>query len=298
MSDAPTIDPRWSLVVAALQAPVLLAQARRMRRVIPRLPDAAQPWTGASATDAPASSKVTPLRILVLGDSTAAGVGADTQDDALPGHLARALTADSGRPYTWRAIGENGATSWDIAHRFIGPATLDRYDFIFLSIGANDALGLRTRGAFRRDIRTILRRLRAASPTATILVSSLPAFFRFEALPDPLRRTLYLHSMSLENAARAVVEQEPGVRMSPPPPPYTAGFFASDRFHPSSSGYRDWAHFALEDAGIIPPAATTATAAAQPAATTAPAAAATPAAHGTPGAATTLGTPADDGAVA
>jgi hypothetical protein len=41
--------------------------------------------------------------------------------------------------------------------------------------------------------------------------------------------------------------------MSPPPPPYTDGFFASDEFHPSATGYRDWVEFALEDSGLIVP---------------------------------------------
>jgi hypothetical protein len=36
--------------------------------------------------------------------------------------------------------------------------------------------------------------------------------------------------------------------MSPPPPPYTEGFFASDLFHPSELGYSDWARFAVDDA--------------------------------------------------
>jgi len=40
----------------------------------------------------------------------------------------------------------------------------------------------------------------------------------------------------------------PGAFMSPPPPPYTDGFFATDLFHPSASGYRDWADFAVGDA--------------------------------------------------
>ena len=81
-----------------------------------------------------------------------------------------------------------------------------------------------------------------------MLVSSLPAFFRFELLPNPLRWNLYLHSTSLEDAARAIAASMPGVHMSPPPPPYTEGFFATDLFHPSAIGYRDWARFAIEDA--------------------------------------------------
>jgi lysophospholipase L1-like esterase len=240
------LTPNLSRQVALALSPILLVQARRTRRVIPLLPDAALPWSGRVAGPAPEAS------ILVLGDSTAAGVGAATQDDALPGNLARALGARWKRGARWRAIGENGATSRDIVERFLDAATAERYDLVFLSIGANDALGLRSRGAFRKDIRIILRRLRSVNPDALILVSSLPAFFRFEALPNPLRSTLYLHSRSLEAAARAVVANEPGVLMSPPPPPYTAGFFATDRFHPSASGYRDWVEFALVDSGLLP----------------------------------------------
>jgi len=260
------IDPRRSRLVAAALAPVLLVQGRRVRRVIPRLADAAFPWHG--SLDGPVDpAAAPPVRILVLGDSTAAGVGADTQDNALPGNIARAVRDHWGAGSTWNAFGANGATARDIVEQYLAAASAASYDFIFLSIGANDALTLRSRRAFARDVRTILRRLRVVSPSALILMSSLPAFFRFEALPQPLRWALYLHSTSLENAARAVVAGEPGVLMSPPPPPYTPGFFASDRFHPSASGYRDWVEFALEDAGLVVPAATATAAATAPAAT-------------------------------
>ena len=220
-------------------APVLIGQARQLRRDTPRLPDAAQPWQGTlTGPD--------PLRLLVIGDSTAAGVGAETQDDALPGNLARELSARTGRGVQWHATGRNGATARDLITDYLDAATGETYDIVFLTIGANDALGLRPRWAFARDIRTLVARLRAVSPV--VLMSSLPAFSRFELLPNPLRWNLYLHSRSLEDAARAVVASTPGVHMSPPPPPYTEDFFATDLFHPSAIGYRDWAGFAVEDA--------------------------------------------------
>ncbi len=221
--------------------PVLYAQGRRLRRDTPRLPDAALPWRG----ELPGAD---PIRLLVLGDSTAAGVGADTQDEALPGNLARELQSTTGRGVTWRAIGENGADAHEFIERYLDEATNERWEIVFVSLGANDALGLRSRRAFARDIRTILSRVRETSPESTILMSSLPAFFRFELLPNPLRWNLYLHSRNLEDAARAVVTTFPRAHMSPPPPPYTEGFFASDLFHPGPIGYRDWARFAIEDA--------------------------------------------------
>lgn len=238
------VNPRYSRVVTVLLGAVILPQARWARRVIPRLPDAAKPWRGEIVGRDPVS-------ILVLGDSTAAGVGATTQDDALPGNLARRLSREWERGARWRAIGENGATTHDIVRRYLAEATAEKYDLIFVSIGANDALTLRSRAAFRRNFRTILRRLRSVSPQALILVSSFPGFAQFAALPNPLRWALALHSRSLEETARRFARAEPGVLMSPPAPRYAPGFFASDGFHPSAQGYREWVDFALEDAKLV-----------------------------------------------
>ena len=240
---------RLSRLAIIPTGPALYVQGRRLRRDTPRLPDAAQPWRGS----VPGPN---PLRLLVLGDSTAAGVGAPTQEVALPGHLARGIAALSERGVEWRAIGENGVDAHEFIERYLDDAASETWDVIFITLGANDALGLRSRRAFARDIRTILRRLRDTSPDARMLVSSLPAFFRFQLLPNPLRWNLYLHSRNLEAGARAMVSAFPGAHMSPPPPPYTEGFFASDLFHPSAIGYRDWARFAIEDAvsvGLLGP---------------------------------------------
>ncbi|MGV8969926.1 MAG: SGNH/GDSL hydrolase family protein [Microbacteriaceae bacterium] len=243
---------RLSRLAVVPVAPVIYAQGKKLRRDTPRLPDAALPWTGYVATRSgiagfsPGNSA--PLRLLVLGDSTAAGVGADTQDSALPGNLARELSARWDRDISWRAIGENGATARDLLERFLEAATAEPFDFIFLTVGANDALGLRSRSAFGADIRQILARLRRVNPTSTIMMSSLPAFFRFELLPQPLKWNLYLHSTNLEGEARRIIAEDSAAIMSPPPPPYTDGFFASDLFHPSAQGYEDWARFAIDDA--------------------------------------------------
>jgi lysophospholipase L1-like esterase len=239
------VDPRLSRLIALALSPVLMVQARHLRHVIPILPEADTPWDG--AIDGP-----DPVRILVLGDSTAAGVGVTSQLDALPGNIARAIRDHWERGSMWSAVGKNGGTAHDIVENYLDEACSAEYDLIFLSIGANDVLGARSRGAFRRDVRTILRRLRSANPSALILMSSLPAFFRFEGMPNPLRWVLYLHSQSLESAARKFVRGEPGVIMSTPPPPYTVGFFARDRFHPSATGYRDWVDFMLTDSKLVP----------------------------------------------
>ncbi|HEX7834735.1 MAG TPA: hypothetical protein VF479_04615, partial [Pseudolysinimonas sp.] len=102
--------------------------------------------------------------------------------------------------------------------------------------------------AFSGDVRRILNAFDARNPDAFVLMSSLPVFGRFELLPDPLRTALYRHSLALEGAARAVIVARRRSLMSSDPPPYSEDFWAPDLFHPSASGYRDWAEWAVDEA--------------------------------------------------
>ena len=256
---------RFSRAIAVAQAAVLLTQGRRLRRDTPRLADAPLPWSGrveaggsgsggggsggsGSGLSSTSGASRRTLHLLVIGDSTAAGVGVDDADLGLGGQLARALAARTGQPVEWRAVGRNGATAHDLVRHFMHPALEGPADLVFLSVGANDALGMRSARAFRRDVGRLVGETFAAHPAAVLLMSSLPAFFRFQLLPDPLRRSLYRHSQALERVARTLVDAHPRAHMSPPPPPYTEGFFATDEFHPSAIGYKDWAGFAIDDA--------------------------------------------------
>lgn len=234
----------FTRLAALPKAPVLLKQGRHLRRTTPRLPDAAKPWTGSRHGPDPVS-------ILVLGDSTAAGVGADTQDEALPGWFAHEIAQRWGRGSDWTAIGENGATAKDVRLRFMAEAVTVPFDLALLTVGANDALGLRSRAGFARDVRSIVDRLRAARPSAWLMVSLLPRFDRFDLLPEPLRATLARHAASLDTGARLAVAGLDRVVAMPPPPPYVDGFFASDSFHPSSEGYRLWAEYDFDSAPSI-----------------------------------------------
>ena len=72
------------ITATLLLSPLLLAQAVRVRKIALQLPEAAGPRTGITGSG-PA------LRVLIIGDSSAAGVGAPTQEVALAGRLANSL---------------------------------------------------------------------------------------------------------------------------------------------------------------------------------------------------------------
>ena len=95
---------RGALAMAVL-GPLLLVQARQAVRRAPRLAAASGPVHGIAGQAEPAR------RLLVIGESTAAGVGARTHAQALPGFLAADLSGRLGGTVNWLARGKGGATA-------------------------------------------------------------------------------------------------------------------------------------------------------------------------------------------
>lgn len=206
-----------SRALAVLLAPVILVQAARLRRTTPLLPAPAGDRTGGTGK----------LRLVVVGDSTAVGTGAETLDDALPGRLGALLGA------RWRAVGRNGATAADVLRDHIADAAGGPADVAVLLVGWNDAMKLRSGRAFARDLGLLVDKLVAASPKGRIVVVAPPVFSAFEVLPRPLRAALGSHAAGLSRlAARVADEHEVDFA-----PGFDGTSVSSDRFHPDRTGY-------------------------------------------------------------
>lgn len=203
--------------LAVLLAPVVLAQATRLRRTTPSLAAPAGERTGGKGK----------LRLVVVGDSTAVGTGAESLDAALPGRLGKLLGA------RWRAVGRNGATAADVLRDHIDDAAGGPADVAVLLVGWNDAMALRSPRAYARDLRALVERLRAASPTGRIVIVAPPVFSRFAVLPRPLRTALGAHAANLARVAHRVAD-ELEVDLAPG---FDGASVAHDRFHPDADGY-------------------------------------------------------------
>src|SRR5688572_28380339 len=93
-----------SLVAKLVLSPVLAAQAVMTRRRAPLLPEAAGERRGVIGEGPP-------LRVLIVGDSSGAGVGVTTQDLALAGYLGRTLAHRAQCQVHWQLIAKSGITS-------------------------------------------------------------------------------------------------------------------------------------------------------------------------------------------
>lgn len=216
----------WSLFVVLL--PIVVPQALYTRRRALRLPDAEGPRTGATDSGEPA------LRLLVMGESTTAGVGVARSEEALPSQLARALSHQSGRTIHWRADGVTGCKLADVEQR------LQQYppqaDLVVIFSGVNDTTELTSLSRWRAGVEKMMR---PAQPDgARFILLAVPPMEHFTALPRALRTLAGLRADLLNRVMRSVADQHDRCDFIDWQIPITPEHLASDGYHPSASGYQ------------------------------------------------------------
>jgi lysophospholipase L1-like esterase len=181
-----------------------------------------------------------PLRLAVVGDSTAAGCGVTGDDQAFAAAFAQEMAARTGRPANWEVVGQFGATARRVRFRLV-PRLSDDLDMVVLLAGANDVMAGRGPALWREDLTGILTDL--VDRANRIMVAGIPPFRRFPSIPAKLAQYLGERADALNAVSREVCARQPQrtIFIGPPagtPPPE---FFGADRFHPSTFGYRLWA---------------------------------------------------------
>ena len=221
----------WLGALAA--APVWAGQALWARRRIPRLPEAAGPQEG-GAREGHA------LRIVFLGESTVAGVGARTQEAALPGHTSAALARALGRPVAWRALGRNGVTVARTLRQLVPALPAERPEVVLVALGVNDVIGFTPLRAFRGEGRRLIGALRDYT-SGLLVFAAVPPMARFPALPQPLRAALGLRARLLDAELQGLAASAPGCLHVPMDLDLDdPSLMAGDGFHPSERGYAAW----------------------------------------------------------
>ncbi len=213
-----------------LTAPVWLAQGLHLALTAPRLPEAAGPRQGRVGAGR--------LRLLILGDSSAAGVGAATQDQALAGRLAAAL-ADL-EP-DWRLVARTGATT-AAALALLRSRNHTPTDAAVVALGVNDL----TRGvALPRWLaaqRALVAHLTGDLGARRVYLTGVPPMGAFPALPQPLRGVLGARAARFDAALAGLVATLPAARHLPFDPGLTdPALMASDGYHPGPALYTLWA---------------------------------------------------------
>ncbi len=186
-----------------------------------------------------------PLKLLVVGDSSAAGVGVESIEQCFAGFLPRFLAEKTGRPVTARIAGMNSATAAQIRDHVVPHVEPRDFDYVMLNIGTNDAKNFHSVRVFKRDFGTLIYALKARFPPATIIWAGVLDMERVPALPSPLNRILGIRSRLLDHKGK-VLCNERGALAPVSDWRIVPENFSVDGFHASEAGYREWAEKAAD----------------------------------------------------
>lgn len=242
------IAVRVSRPTAAVLAPLLVRQGELVRRRTPVLPEAAGPRRGVEGSGPE-------LQLTVLGESPAAGVGVERQDQGLARHLAVELAARTGRSVHWRVVARTGATAGHTLRTLVPLAVQEPSDLVVVVLGVNDTLKLQPARRWRATIGALLDQVRPSlHPGGVVLLAGIPRMGQIQSLPQPLRVVLGLHARGLDRVLGQVARRRSDVVHAPSPTLGGPEAFAVDGFHPGAATYRQWAaHLAAAAVPLLRP---------------------------------------------
>jgi lysophospholipase L1-like esterase len=215
---------------------VLKAETLLARRLV------GQPFDGAPDDDAVYGAGPGPsYQLLVLGDSSAAGMGADAAHQTVGAIIANGVSALSGRPVRLTNVAVVGAESSGLDVQLASALEeVPKPDVAVILIGANDVTHRIDKSVAVRHLEQTVRSLVAID--CQVIVGTCPDLGTIEPVAQPLRLLARRWSRDLA-AAQTVAVVEAGGRTVSLGDLLGGEFgssremFSHDRFHPSPAGY-------------------------------------------------------------
>lgn len=182
------------------------------------------------------------IDLLLLGDSLAAGLGADRRKDTLGARIAKGLAQSLRGPVRLRTAAVVGSESSALAAQLDGLPAEYRPHLAIIVVGGNDVTHRVPVSESAQHLREAIERLRSRG--AVVVVGTCPDLGALRAVPQPLRTLVSRWSRQLAKAQTAVAVDAGAhpvslrravgrVFITQPD-----DMFSLDRFHPSALGYR------------------------------------------------------------
>jgi lysophospholipase L1-like esterase len=223
-----------SLALKLALSPLLVAQAVLTRRRLPVLPEPA----GARQGEAGAK-QAAPLRLLITGDSSAAGVGVVHQRQALATQLAQQTARLCTARVHWRLLAKSGLNTAQTRLLLQREGAGLQADVAVVVTGVNDVVEQvpSHHAVSARD--ALANALRNAHGVQHVVFAPLPPIHHFPGLPQPLRWVAGSDARRHNAALARWVQQRGGdVSLVDMETPLNAGVMAADGFHPGEPVYR------------------------------------------------------------
>ncbi len=183
-----------------------------------------------------------PIDLLLVGDSIAAGLGADRPKETLGGRLAKALAKVTGRAVRLRTVARVGAESSMLADQLATLPSSYRPDVAVIVVGGNDVTHRVPVADSVRYLEEAINALRERG--AGVVVGTCPDLGALRPVPQPLRALGSRASRQLASAQEvaAIAAGAHSVSLARVVGPFFITnpdeMFSLDRFHPSAIGYK------------------------------------------------------------
>jgi lysophospholipase L1-like esterase len=233
------------LPLILISFPLLAIEGKRILRTMRKYSEATTPEGITPNIKAP------PLRVLLIGESTMAGVGVPRHQDGFPGAFASELSTQYSHPVHWRVYARSGYTTRRMREKLIPKIQEESSDLIVIGLGANDAFQLKSPWTFYREVKKLTQDLHHRFPGTIIVYINMPPIRLFPAFSpllkwivgtqiDDLRRTLIHFASQVPNVyfySRKITAEDWKNRLNLQATPEE---LFSDGIHPSELAYQVW----------------------------------------------------------
>lgn len=213
--------------------PALVIQGNRVKKNTLRLPEPEGAREGQTGTG-------NKLSLMILGDSAAAGVGVEHQDDALLGAILHELKDDF--EIDWKLQAKTGDTSSKVIHA-LDQIEVQHYDVIVTSVGVNDVTKLIPVEVWIQKQEQLYSKIQQKFSPKLIIAAGVPPMNMFPALPNPLAWLFGQYAKQMNQQLENFVNQQVNMQwIEYDIEKYRAMNLqmAADGFHPSKEVYTLW----------------------------------------------------------
>ena len=225
-------------------APIMYFQGKRIRRTIPKLPEA----VGTEGFEGQSSRQI---NLITLGESTIAGVGVDEHKNGFTGALAKTLSQHSKFQVNWKVFAKSGYTAKQVAQELIPKIKNFQPDIIVIGLGANDAFKFHSPKKWRAGMTAVLTALNNRFPNAKIICNNMPPINEFPAFTPLMKKVIGNHIDLLGNELNKIVKNYNNVSFINEKMTFdnwinkfdlklSRNDFFSDGVHPSKLTYQTW----------------------------------------------------------
>lgn len=225
--------------------PIMAVQGKQIRKKVPFLP-------AASGTEGIAGEGNPAFRLLTLGESTIACLGAKTHEEGFTGSLARDLAQQLDRPVAWQVYAKAGYTAEMVRKRLLPKLVHESADLLVIGLGGNDAFTLNRPWRWKKHVAHLIEDLRKIFPETPLLFLNMPPIKEFPAFTKLIRFVVGNLVNILGYELRQLVKEYPGVYYSEEEITLQGWMkkhdkqgkredFFSDGVHPALITYQVWA---------------------------------------------------------